>query len=203
MRLLIDSDAFCKLAIGGVLEDAARLLGTDLPNCGRLPALPHMLRRGKLRKTFGSEACDAVIPLTDAVPVIGSPGALWLDRLTPIDAVDPGEAQIFATAAEFGLIVVSGDKRALHAVKTVTGFADALEGRIVVLEAILIAICDDIGLSELRRRVQPLLELDMAIRVCFSPGNDNPREGLVSYYRDLVAELSPLRLWDPMPRGGE
>lgn len=202
MRLLIDSDAFCKLAIGGVLDDAVRVLGEDLSNCGRLAALPHMLRRGKLRRTFGPDACDAVIDLTANVPVIGSPSEVWLDKLTPVDAIDPGEAQIFAAAAESGLIVVSGDKRALQALKTVAGFADALPGRIVVLEAIVIALCDDIGLSEIRTRMQPLIALDKVIQVCFSQGNENPREGLVSYYRDLAAELSPLILWNPVP-GGE
>ena len=45
MRLLIDSDAFCKLAASGLLSDAAALFNGE---CGRLPALPHMLRRGQL-----------------------------------------------------------------------------------------------------------------------------------------------------------
>jgi hypothetical protein len=199
MRLLIDSDAFCKLAIGGVFEDSIRMLGADLPDCGRLAALPHMLRRGKLRKTFGSDACDEVSRWTAAVPVMSAPSPVWLDKLTPIDAVDPGEAQIFAAAAESGLIVVSGDKRALLAVKAIAGFAEALSGRIVVLEAILIALCDRMGSCEVRKRVQPLIALDRVVQVCFSTGNEDPREGLLSYYRDLATEVSPLILWNPAP----
>jgi len=48
MRLLVDSDAFCKLAASDLLSDAAMLFDAELPDCGRLPALPYMLRRGGL-----------------------------------------------------------------------------------------------------------------------------------------------------------
>ncbi len=73
MRLLVDTDAFCKLAVGGVLHDAIALLGADLSECGRLPALPHMLRRGGLRKKFGPKACDALLPVANEVPVAIQP----------------------------------------------------------------------------------------------------------------------------------
>jgi len=122
MKLLIDTDAFCKLQMAGLLGEAAGLLAAGLHECGRLPALPHMLRRGRLRKVFGTDVCDAMIPVADAVPVMHQPGDTWLDKLTPIQAIDPGEAQIFAAAAESDMIVVSGDKRAL---KSVDGIAEA------------------------------------------------------------------------------
>ena len=109
MKLLVDTDAFCKLAVTGLFHDAAGLLGVDLPECGRLPALPYMLQRGRLRRMFGPEACDALLLVTDTMPVVVQPCDAWLDKLTPIEAIDPGEAQIFAAAAESGLIVLSGD----------------------------------------------------------------------------------------------
>jgi hypothetical protein len=74
MKLLVDTDAFCKLAVSGLLLDAVSLLGADLTECGRLPALPYMLRKGRLRRAFGPEACDALIPLTDKAPVVVQPG---------------------------------------------------------------------------------------------------------------------------------
>ena len=197
MRALLDTDAFCKLAVGGVLHDATRLLGADLQECGRLAALPYMLRRGRLRKVFGDEACDALIPIAEAVPVTAQPSDLWLEKLAPIPAIDPGEAQIFAAAAETGIILVSGDKRALRALKDVAGFADALAGRIVTLEAILIALCESLGSDEVRRRVQTLAASDKVVSVCFSAGNPDPRAALLSYQQDLAAELHPLVLWDP------
>lgn len=38
MRVLLDTDAFCKLAAGRVIEDAVQLLGVGVSECGRLPA---------------------------------------------------------------------------------------------------------------------------------------------------------------------
>lgn len=202
MRVLLDTDAFCKLGVGGVLRDAVSLLGADLSECGRLPALPYMLRRGRFRKVFGGDACDALIPVANAVPAVIQPSDAWLDRLTPIQAIDPGETQIYAAAAEKALILVSGDKRALRALKDVDGFPDALAGRIVVLEAILIALCDRLGPGEVRRRIQALAASDTMVQVCFSTGNSQPKDALLSYYRYLAAELDPLVLWNPLSGGG-
>lgn len=197
MKLLFDSDAFCKLAIGGVLDDTISLFGVDLSECGRLPALPHMLRRGRLRTVYGPEACDALVPISEAVPVLIQAQESWLDRLTQVVAVDPGEAQIFAVAAELSLLVVSGDKRALRVLKDVVGYPQALKGRIAVLEAVLVALCDRLGSNEVRNRLQPMLASDVMISVCFSEGNIDPCEGLWSYYNQLASDLSPLELWHP------
>jgi hypothetical protein len=202
MRLLIDTDAFCKLGIGGVLREAVELLGAELQEAGRLPALPHMLRRGRLRKVFGPDACDILIPVAETLPVAAQAAETWLERLTAIDAIDPGEAQIFAIAAEKGLIVVSGDKRALGALGEVPGFADALAGRIVVVEALLLALCDRLGPEEVRKRVQALMAADKVVRVCFSAGNSDPQGALLSYYRSIADECKPLVLWNPRAGSG-
>ena len=197
MKLLVDTDAFCKLGIAGLLRDAVNILGANLQECGRLPALPHMLRRGSLRKQFGAEACDGLISLADTMPVVPEPSVAWLDKFTAIETVDPGEAQILAAAAEFGLLVVSGDKRALGAIKVIEGLADALAGRIAVLETILLALCERLGPGEVRRRVTPLADQDKMIAVCFSHGTEDPREGLQSYYKSLAVDIEPLILWSP------
>lgn len=197
MRLLVDTDAFCKLAIGGVLHEALRLLETDLNECGRLPALPYMLRRGRLRNAYGPQTCDGLIPLAESIPVLVAASATWLGKLSPIQTIDPGEAQILAAAAEHGMIVVSGDKRALRALKEVDDLPHRLAGRIVVLEALLIALCEDLGPAEVRRRVQPLMALDRMVRFCFSTPGGDPREGLRSYFESLATEVAPIVLWNP------
>lgn len=202
MKLLVDTDAFCKLGVAGFLQDAAHIFRAGLQECGRLPALPHMLRKGRLRNLYGAEACDALIRVADAMPVVHQPSVTWLDKLTPVDTIDPGEAQIFAAAAELGLIVVSADKRALRAVKNVQGFADALAGRIAVLEAVLLALCDQLGHEEVRQKIAPLAALDKVLKVCFSHGNPDPGATLLSYHRTLEADVEPLVLWDPRV-GGE
>jgi hypothetical protein len=197
MKLLVDTDAFCKLGVAGLLQEAAFLFGADLKDCGRLPALPFMLRRGSLRRRFGAEACDELIPMADAMPVMPEPSIGWLDQFTGIEAIDPGEAQLLAAAADFDLPLLSGDKRALRAVKDVQGATDALAGRILVLEAVLLALCERLGHDEVRRRVAPLATLDKMIDICFSAGTSDPGDGLRSYYGSLAADVIPLVLWNP------
>ena len=62
MRLLVDTDVYCKLAVSNLFREGIRLLGADLSTCGTLTALPHMLARGRLRKTYGPEVCEGLIP---------------------------------------------------------------------------------------------------------------------------------------------
>lgn len=197
MKLLIDTDAFCKLAVSDLLHDAARLLGATIGECERLPALPHMLRRGTLRRRFGARGCDSLIETAEALPKIGQPATTWLDPLVSVQGIDPGEALIFAAAAEAEAMVVSGDKRALLALKELEAYQKILEGRIVVIEGILLRLCHELGTRMVRRRVAPLMTQDTVIRMCFSSQGSDPEEGLLSYYDDLRREVSPLVLWDP------
>lgn len=201
MKLLVDTDVFCKLGIANLLEEAARIFGASLQECGRLPALPFMLRRGGLRKLFGEPACDALIPIATSMPEVQKPDDTWLEKLTGIEAIGPGEILIFARAGECGLPFWSGDKRALRALKGVAEFIPALAGHVVVLEAILLALCDRLGHEQVRRRIAPLVALDHVVEICFSRENTDPSHALLSYYRALGLELTPLELWDPRGRG--
>jgi hypothetical protein len=196
MKVLLDTDAFCKMAIAEVLEPAVGILGAEIVDCGRLPALPHMLRKGRLRKQLGPDVCDSLMIIGKDIPELLE-GRDWLERLSSIDAIDPGEAQIFASAAEHGSIVITGDKRSLGALKNVEGISTILAGRIVVLEAVFIALCNHLGPVEVGRRVQSLKNFDKVVEICFSSPNSDPREGLRSYYDSLVSELHPLSLWMP------
>jgi hypothetical protein len=196
MRLLVDSDVFCKLGVSGMLPEAVGVLGTEISECGRLPALPHMLRRGKLATTYGPAACAALLTISDAMQAIPPPDAGWLDRLTSVHDIDPGEALLFATAAQDRSLVFTGDKRALLALKEIPEFTSALHGRIVVIEAILLALCERLGHAEVRRRLGSLTAIDKTLMVCFSPGNRDPRPALGGYYRALASEVQPLMLWD-------
>lgn len=199
-RLLVDTDAFWKLALSDLLPEAASVFGCDLTECARLPALPYMLRRGRLRNALGDEEADALARVAMAMPAIDAPSGPWLERLAQISAIDPGEAQLLAIAAESDLLVVSGDKRALRALRLVEGAAEALGAKLVTLEAILLALCDLLGVSEVQRRITPLAGKDTMVDICFSPGNSAPRAALESYHRSLVTELVPLILWEPTAR---
>jgi hypothetical protein len=125
----------------------------------------------------------------------------WLERLAPIPAIDPGEAILLAAAAERMLPVISGDVRALRALKDIDGFPEALAGRIVVLEAVLLGLCRHLGHEVVQERIEPIREIDKVIGICFSPAGASPEEGLRSYLRDRRSELAPLVLWHPGEEG--
>ena len=197
MKLLFDTDAFCKLGIANLLQNVAQVFGATLQECGRLYALPFMLRKGALRKRYGESTCDALIPIANAMPAFPDASVSWLEKVTGVVDIDPGEAQVFALAAEHGQPFVSGDKRALKALKGINEFIPALDGQVVTMEAVLLALCGSMGQSHVRERVSPLIGLDRMVALCFSPSNPNPTEALSSYFRDLQATLVPLQLWKP------
>ncbi len=200
MKVLVDTDAFCKLALCGLLTDAVAILGATLADCSRLPALPHMLRRGSVPKRFGKESCESLLETANAIPPLQPLSDAWLDRFLPVPGVDPGEAQLFSTAADQKLFVLSGDKRALRAIRHVEGAAPALSGLIVTLEAVLLALHDSIGADPLRTRIAPLRPFDATVAICFSDGNTDVASALWSYYNDLASEVAPLTLWRPPSR---
>jgi len=82
---------------------------------GRLPALPHMLRRGALPMLHGKEACERLVLVAESMGLAPVASTAWLARLASVPQIDPGEAQLFASAAEHELIVVTGDKRSVIA----------------------------------------------------------------------------------------
>jgi hypothetical protein len=197
MTVLIDTDAFWKLGLADLLEDSVSLLGVEPKGCARLPALPYMLQRGSLFRRLGERACKKLLPIAQRMRSAPESSGAWLDKLTPINAIDPGEAQLFAAAADFRYMVLSDDKRAMRELKNVQGMPEALKGNIVVLEGLLLALCTKLGASEVRRRVSAIISLDAMLSICFSPGNNDVMECLHSYYSNLTAELAPLVLWSP------
>jgi hypothetical protein len=199
LPLLIDTDAFCKLAMAGVIDETLNLLGSDRSHCSRLPALPHMLRRGRLRKKLGDAICDRLIPIAESLPIVGQTSSVWLDRLAHISAIDPGEAQLFAVAAENRITVLSGDKRAIQVLKNVPEFAEPLRSRIVVLEAALLGVCRVHGTNLVQMRIGPLKMHDTMVNIVFSPGNSNIEAALESYLNHAATEAAPIDLWRPPP----
>jgi hypothetical protein len=198
-RLLVDSDVFAKLGIAGLLEEVLKLLAVTPGECGRLPALPHMLRRGGLPALYGAEACEALVPTADKMGVIPSASTEWLARVAGVSQIDAGEAQLFASAAEYGLLVLTGDKRSVIAMSQVDGFPAALAGRIISLESALLALCGHLGHDKVREALAPLVAIkdkkEKTIAVCFSDGNPDPVAALQSYFDDLKKKVAPLMLW--------
>lgn len=197
MRLLSDTDTFCKLSAIGLFKDAAKLLGGEPAEVARLPALPHMLRRGRgLRKQLGNALADSLAPLADAQPQVPTAPTEVAALLTGKNNIDVGEVQLLALAASDTLLLMSGDKRALLAVCNVSEVVPLLEGKVVCLEAILLALCRTLGVDRVRAAVAPHRNIDKVFQVCFSDGG-RPVNCLRSYMRDLQESVKPLVLWSP------
>jgi len=200
MRLLIDTDFFCKLGVSGLLDSLLTVLAVERGDCRRLPALPHMLRRGRLHKLYGDEACGVLRPFADSIEVAPNPSATWLDLMAPATGIDPGEAHLFGVAAEEKTVLLAtGDKRALRVAAAIPPLAAALSGRVIAFEAALILLVDTLGEVEVRRAVSALAT-EQIVRVCFSPTNLSATEGLRSYLASLQAEVQPIVLWQPPAR---
>lgn len=197
MRLLIDSDAFAKLGISGLLAPFLGVLGITLDDCGRLPALPYMLRRGGLPRLYGQETCDALQEMANAIGLAPQASSQWLQQLTAVPQVDAGEAQLLASAAEYSLLLITGDKRALVAIAANVDLTAALAERVITVEGALLSLCNRLGDEAVRAAVGPLFSKDRALRICFSAGNAEPRTALVSYFESLRREVAPLVLWAP------
>ena len=195
MDVLVDSDVFCVLGASNLLEPALQSFQSRLQDSRRLPALPYMLQRGTLLDSYGGEVCARLRTVARTIPVVGEPSTRWIDILSSVTDVDPGEAQLLAKAAEDRLIVMTGDKRALCAIRTMPELCVALSGRVVVLEAIMISLCTDLGVDVVSKAIRPVRHVDTALRICFSDARATPVEALSSYFEDLVRRVRPLVLW--------
>lgn len=206
MRLLVDTDVFAKLGIAGLLDQLYELFGVSIEACRRLPALPYMLRRGALPTLLGKEACERLVPIAEAMGLAPLASTKWLERLVNVPQIDPGEAQLFASAVEHELVVVTGDKRSVIAASKVDGMADALSGRVAPMETVLLGFCQRLGREHVRNAVKPLVAVedrkDKMMRVCFSDGNPDPESALQSYISDLKRSVAPLVLWE-LPQEGK
>lgn len=198
--VLIDNDIFCKLGAAHLFLDAVAALGAFYDQCRRIPSLPHMLRRGSFRDHLGPDLAKCLGPLVNSIDPIAEPSTEWLSPLTAVPEIDPGEAVIFAAAAQDDQqqsLIMSGDKRAVVALKDVVPHRDRLHGRIVTLEAILIHLLDTLGETRLRCDLEPVRRLDGVLRVCFNPENTDLFGCLRSYFLSTVSDVEPLVLWHP------
>ena len=67
-----------------------------------------MLRRGKLPKLYGPEACEKLVQLTASMSAEPPPSTPSLAHLTNIDRMDVGEAQLLAAVADLGVTLLTG-----------------------------------------------------------------------------------------------
>jgi hypothetical protein len=197
LRLVIDSDAFCKLAVANLLDATLSLLGVTPKQCARLPALSHMLRKGRIRNRYGHTVADGLIEKASHFPTMPEASAEWLDKLSGTVAIDPGEAQMYALAAEHGVLALTGDKRALKAVSSIPEVYTKLDGNVVTIEAVLLGLSLQMVEADLRARGKILGTYDQMAKAVFASSNSTLHEALGSYLGSLEADSQPMTLWRP------
>lgn len=178
-----------------MLDEVLALLGVSRDQCAVLPALPYMLGKGPLRKRYGDATADGLRKLAGEFPVAPAASEEWLDLLAAVPSIDPGEAQLFALAAEHGIRILTGDKRALEALAKVSSIHPHLEGRIVSLEAALTGLTKETPEPQLRRKGTILGQYDQMAKAVFASPRSDLGEALDSYMRDLESKAKPLVLW--------
>ena len=193
--LLIDSDLFVLLAGAGLLSALLSALNLEESAARRLQPLPHMLRKGRLARRYPPgilERAGAWCSRIHAVETV--PPADVLDQLNRVHSIDPGEAQLFAVAADRDLaLLASGDRRSFEAVATAPGLEllrAELRGKLVCLEATLRLLHQEVGYTELVQALAAVREHHRTLRVLLSQGEQTPeetfRDGLESYLKDLA-----------------
>ena len=118
-----------------------------------------------------------------------------MDVLSAESSIDPGEVQLFALAAEQGIPILTGDKRALDALAKVAGIHPLLSGKVVTLEAVLTGLVNQMPDEKLREKGKVLGQYDSMARAVFASAGSVLGEALESYMRDVESRAKPLNLW--------
>jgi hypothetical protein len=204
--LFVDSDAFVLLAGAGMLEKCAGLLGFPLSNTRRLDALPYMLKKGRLPKSYPADAIAAAMSTCTAIAALtAAPSEQSSAWVTDAPGIDPGEAFLFAHMLDDPrTLLLTGDKRALVALAgtpSLAAVATSVAGRVVCVEAALSLLVRNLGISQVAPAFQPLRTASATLRVVFSEvlcaDQNQCLDALEGYFSALNAETGGTLLWRP------
>lgn len=204
--LYLDSDLFVLLAGANLLGDLIEGVGFDVKTTRRLRPLPRMLERGALSRRLPRSLRQRALAWCSVIPGIeAAPSPRTVDRLLRLEDLDPGEAILFALAAEAeGSLIGTGDQRACRALGRAQGLGDVrdrLMGKVICLEASLEALLKRMDFREFAEALTTVREHNQTLRVLSSQGAATPQEdfetALTSYLDDLASEAGEL-LWRPI-----
>lgn len=195
MRVLLDTDMFCKLAAVDLLVPSLEVVGSSLSDCSVLPSLPSKLLRGKLVVDLGLTECQRLLPLARQLRAIPDGDPARLDQFLAWGIkLDPGEAQIFAVgSADQTSLVFTGDKRAMAEAGRVPELVQLLGSRVVSLEAAIIALIQDRGVDHVVAKLTSKGQTDMMLRVCCA--SCDPLDCFRRYLTEIHMRVGSGLLW--------
>lgn len=195
-----DNDILLKLAEYDLLRDACYLIGVRPSDVvvlhGARPWLERRMER-KLRKPSGPATAAGIARalgfVAHAQPLTDVGDRASLDRLTSIDDIDPGEAQLIVAAARSPqAILATGDKRCLRALagsREAREVFHSLAGRVVCLEEIIRALLEHKGYPHVSRAIAQSPDCDRLMCRIFYDGAMLPSQAVV----DVESSLENLR----------
>jgi len=202
--LLVDTDILIALASSGTLESVASKFGFAVNQLRRLDAAVPQIRRGKrFRDVYGEAVLCRILPVVESLEVIDAPNNLeLLDQLNR--HMDSGEALLLAAAIENGCpYVLTGDKNAVRALaeSRINACIRALQGRIVILEAVLWMLVAENQPAEVREWFRDLTD-HKTLRVVLSEhvtvDHATCQGAIRSYYDEVYRDANGL-LYNPDP----
>jgi hypothetical protein len=85
----------------------------------------------------------------------------------------------------------------MGALRACPAILPALAGRVVVLETVLMELCDTLGVDDVRAQIAPTLAIDTTLRVAFGSKSESPIVLLRTYFDDLRRNAPPELFWLP------
>jgi len=205
MKIAIDNDFFCKTELLGVADLILDAFGASASDCMLLPTLRPQLRNkrrsSKLYKKYELHA-EFLLQRSERYSTLKDDDAelSWRNRMAGVDKIDPGEAIMLAYVASTDTVLLAThDKNCLRAIPQVEGLAEAVEGRVVILEAAMIKVCAVRGVQEVHAIACPNVGKadDNAMKACFGGQASSVMDALGSYMKSLGAETDSRVLWIP------
>jgi len=205
MKLAIDNDFFCKTVLLGVADSILEAFGTNANECVVLSSMAPQFRNRKksssLFKQYEREA-DELLAATARFPQLQAAtiDPTWLNRMSTVDGINLGEAQLLAyVASTDAILLCTQDKVCLRAIPAVPGLAAAIAGRVVIVETAMLHLCQKHGVEEIHGRVGPHLHRakDNGVRACFGGQVSSVFDALNSNIDHLKKETDPQILWMP------
>ena len=196
MKILLDNDIIIKLATLDLLDVFSSMLRVEDAEVACLASLPYRLARKPLETRAQARVVSFVSSCRKLDRVYLAELEIDLDNqelLSTCPGIDAGEAQLLSAAlAAPDAVVLTGDKRCLTALCQSSGtmpLVPKLQGRVLILEQLVIEMISAIGFDDVKARALNGVHCDTAIRASFGSGLKAEEGNTISTLQSYVREI--------------
>lgn len=196
MKIFLDNDIIIKLAALDLLDLFSSLLKDEDAEVACLASLPYRLAKKPLEAHAQTRIVRFVSSCRKLDRAYLAELQIDLDNqelLSTCPGIDAGEAQLLSAAlAEPDSVVLTGDKRCLTALcqsSATMPLVPKLQGRVLILEQLMIAMISAIGFDDVKTRALNGVHCDTAIRASFGSGPKAEEGNVISTLQSYVTEI--------------